>query len=308
MKYNKFLSAALLTLSIDLFAGTSASTYALYKQSISPAMSWADNGILTVPKANTIGRNNINFGITSIDSGSINNQKLYLTSATLMLGTSEDVELGYTKKTFIWEDGERSDINMDTIHLKARLLHITDYYTPQIAFGINGASLSGGKVTNATKEEFLFNPYIAITIPIRVFTDNFIMTFTAVAENIMSEGDSTETFFSGGMDLQIYRDFYLMAEAHGLNTDDGEPPIVNIGFKYRYGWMSLGAGLFNISEDKLKEKKVNASENKEQYWMLHANITIPMGKIVKDLFPDEKKKPEPKFSERDMINQLGGRR
>ena len=273
------LLLATIFLSVSAFAQTSSSVYSLFKRSISPSMSWGDNGVMSVPKADTIGRGNINLGLVAVDSGQIDGQKLYLTSGTLMVGTSRDVELGVTKRTFIWEDGKRSDISMDTLHLKIRLLDVADYYIPKVAIGVNGASLTTNQF-NAT-EDFLFNPYLAVSVPIKVFTDNFIINVTGVAENVVSEGEETETFFSAGVDTKIFKHFYLLAEAQGIGNDESDA-IINLGAKARLGWFSLGAGLFNISQAKLKDQNINADENKEQYWMLHANVKIPLQKIFGD--------------------------
>lgn len=266
-------------LSVGAYAQTSSSVYSLFKRSISPSMSWGENGVMTVPKATTIGRGNVNLGLVTVDSGQIDSQKLYLTSATLMVGTSRDVELGYTKKAFIWEDGKRSNISMDTLHLKIRLLDLADYYIPQVAIGVNGASLSTNQFD--TTEDFLFNPYLAVTLPMRVFTDNFIINVTGVAENVVSEGENTETFFSAGVDMQLFKHLSLMAETQGLGNSKADP-IVNLGAKATLGWFSLGAGLFNISQAKLKDQNVNADSNQEQYWMLHANVKIPLHKLFGD--------------------------
>ncbi len=268
-----------LFLSVSVYAQTSSSTYSLFKRSISPSMSWGDNGIMSVPKANTIGRGNINLGMTAVDSGQIDGDKLYLTSATLMVGTSRDVELGYTKKAFIWEDGKRSDVSMDTLHLKVRILDLSDYYTPQVAIGVNAASLAANQF-NSVKDR-LFNPYLAVTYPMKIFTEDFIVNLTGVAETVISEGENTETFLSAGIDTQIYKNYYLMIETQGVGNDNYNP-IVNLGAKVRLGWFSIGAGLFNISQEKFEDQNVNADSNDEQYWMIHTNVTIPLQKLFGD--------------------------
>jgi hypothetical protein len=262
-------------------------------------MNWGENGLMLVPKAQPIGKGNINLGITSLDSGKIQGEKLYLTTGTIMIGTSEDVEIGLSKRTFIWENGDRSDVQMDSFHLKARVLNLTDYYTPQISVGVNGVSVSANSFDK--QENILYNPYVAITIPIRMFTDNFIISITGVAEKLYSDGEGGEPIYSAGADMILYDTLYLMAEAQGVGQDN-EDPVINIGGKVKYGWFSLGAGIFNIQQDKIKDGNIDAQENKEQYWMVSLNMNIPL----LELFGGGDKSP--KVKEEDKPEEpYGGR-
>ena len=271
---------------MNLSAETVASEFSLFKRVISPSMNWGSNGLMLVPKAQPIGKGNINVGVTSVDSGQIQGEKLYLTTGTLMLGVSDDVEIGVSKRAFIWENGDRSDIEMDSFHLKARIFNLTDYYTPQIAVGINGASIASNEFSN--QEDILYNPYLAVTFPIKVFTDNYLFSVTAVAERIYNNTEATETVFSAGADMVLYDTVYLMAETQGINQDN-EDPVVNIGAKIKYGWISVGAGIFNISQDKVVSGEIGAEENSEQYWMATLNLNIPL----LNLFGENKRKEPP---------------
>jgi len=285
-----------------LLAETRASEFSLFKRIIGPSMNWGENGLMLVPKATPIGKGNLDFGITSVDSGKIQGEKLYLTTATVMIGTSDDVEVGLSKRTFIWENGDRSDINMDSFHLKARVLNLTDYYTPKVAVGVNGVSIKNNKFDD--NSNILYNPYLAITLPIRVFTDNFIISATAVAEKVYVNGESSKTFYSAGADMVFFKTLYLIAEAQGLNKKD-EDPVINVGAKLKYGWFSIGAGLFNIQKDKVKSGEVGTEENKEQYWMVSVNLNIPLLKIFgldKKEPPKKEKKEEKGLSEKDLYN------
>lgn len=264
-----------------------ASEFSLFKRVISPSMNWGENGLMTVPKAQPIGKGNINIGVTSVDSGQIQGENLYLTTGTLMIGTSDDVEIGVSKRTFIWENGDRSDIEMDSFHLKARVFNLTDYYTPQVSVGVNGASIASNQFSD--QEDILYNPYVAVTLPIRVFTDNFLVSATAVAEKVYNNGESTQMMYSAGADMVLFETLYLMAEAQGLNQET-EDPIMNIGAKLKYGWISVGAGLFNISKDKMEAGDLGSEENKEQYWMANVNLNIPL----LNLFGETKRKEAPK--------------
>jgi hypothetical protein len=295
IKITNLITSAALLASVNLYAETIASEFSLFKRVISPSMNWGENGLMIVPKAQPIGKGNVNIGITSVDSGKIQGEKLYLTTGTLMIGTSDDVEIGISKRTFIWENGDRSDIDMDSFHLKARIFNLTDYYTPQIAVGVNGASIASNDFND--QEDILYNPYVVVTLPIKVFTENFLVSVTGVAERVYNNGEATETVFSAGADMVLYDTLYLMAEAQGLEQET-EAPIYNIGAKLKYGWFSIGGGIFNISEDKIKAGEVGTEENKEQYWMANVNLEIPL----LNLFGDSKRKTPP-VSELSEINE-----
>jgi len=270
------ITTSLVVLTTNVNAETIASEFSLFKRITSPAMNWGENGLMLVPKAQPIGKGDVNFGFTSLNSGQIQGEKLYLTTGTLMVGTSEDVEVGISKRTFIWENGDKTDIEMDSFHLKARVLQLTDYYTPQIAIGVNGVSVQANSFDDSSN--VLYNPYVVVTLPVRMFTDNFIISVTGVAEKLYSEGEGGETIFSAGADIVLYDTLYLMAEAQGIGQEV-EEPVINLGAKLKYGWMSIGAGLFNIQQQKIQDGDIGADENKEQYWMASINLEIPLLKI-----------------------------
>jgi len=295
----KLLSAlAIVACTTVVNAQTNASEFSLFKRIISPAMNWGDNGVMLVPKAQPIGKGVIDLGVTSLDSGQIQGEKLYLTTGTIMIGTSDDVEVGLSKRTFIWENGDRSDIQMDSFHLKARIINFTDYYTPQVSIGVNGVSVAANEFDD--NKDILYNPYLVVTIPVRMFTDNFIVSITGVAEKLYSNGEGGETIFSAGADMKLYDTVYLMAEAQGIGQDE-EDPVINIGAKVKYGWVSFGAGMFNIQQNKVKDGNINSDENKEQYWMVNMNIKIPLLKLFggdkKTKVPQQPvEPPQPKIS------------
>ncbi len=293
-KIFSILTASAIALSINVYAETVASEFSLFKRITSPAMNWGENGLMLVPKAQPIGKGDVNIAFTSVDSGQIQGEKLYLTTGTLMIGTSEDVEVGLSKRTFIWENGDRTDVEMDSFHLKARVLSLTEFYTPQIAVGVNGSSIAANSFDN--QKDILYSPYVVMTIPIRVFTDNFLVSLTGVAEKIYNDGESTDTIFSAGADMVLFKTVYLMAEAQGIGQEE-EDPVINIGGKVKYGWFSIGAGLFNIAQNKIKDGDVGAEENKEQYWMASVSMEVPLLKLFgggekmkSDLTEEEKAK------------------
>ncbi len=56
---------------VSLSAETIASEFSLFKRITSPSMNWGENSMMLVPKANPIGKGNINISATSVDSGKI---------------------------------------------------------------------------------------------------------------------------------------------------------------------------------------------------------------------------------------------
>lgn len=234
-----------------LFAAEGEQEFALFKRTVSPVMMWGENGVLTVPKATTVGRGNAYVGIFGQQAGTLNGLDLYLTSATAMIGTSADVELGYTRRQLIWEDLYFTDMSMDTFHLKARVLDFGKDVMPSVAVGMNGVSVVDNSFSQTS--DILFNPYVVATSYIEIIPDFFDLSITALAETIMSEGKFGVPQFSIGADAQLMNMIYVFAEMQGLqiNLEDFDlsksmNEIVNIGAKVKYGWVSFGVGMFNI--------------------------------------------------------------
>ena len=234
-----------------LFAAEGEQEFALFKRIVSPVMMWGENGVLTVPKATTVGQGNVYVGIFGQQAGMLNGIDLYLTSATAMIGTSADVELGYTRRQLIWADLYLTDMAMDTFHLKARVLDFGKDVMPSVAVGVNGVSISDNSFTQTS--DILFNPYIVATSYIEIIPDFFDLSITALGETIMSAGKFGVPQFSIGVDAQLMDMFYVFAEMQGLQVDLDEfdlsqsmNEIVNLGAKVKYGWVSLGVGMFNI--------------------------------------------------------------
>jgi len=259
------------------FAETRDSEFALFKRSISPVYNWGENGLITVPKATPLGTGNIHFGASVQDSGKIEGDNLYLTAASIMIGTSSDVEFGYTKRQFIWDDGDKTDLDMDTYHFKARIFHIADSFIPQVALGINAVSLNDNEFTK--EDDILFNPYLCATVNIPLIPEKFVLSATGVVENLYNEGKSSNAFFSAGADLAIFNTVYLLAEVQGLNKDK-EDPIYNFGVKLKSGWFSFGVTMFNAIQNEVTADDDLDNED-STYYMGYASIEIPLGKIFK---------------------------
>ncbi|MCK5157181.1 MAG: hypothetical protein KAQ69_12195, partial [Spirochaetales bacterium] len=163
-----FIALFLLCLSL-IFAGEGELEFALFKRTVAPVMMWGENGVLTIPKASTIGRLNSYVGMFGQQAGQLNGLDLYLTSLTVMVGSSEDVELGYTRRQLIWEDFYFTDMAMDTIHLKTRVLDFGEDVMPSVSVGMNGVSLVDN--TFANENDILFNPYVVATSYISILPD-----------------------------------------------------------------------------------------------------------------------------------------
>ena len=179
-------------------------------------------------------------------AGTIEGLDLYLTSVSLMAGTSDDVEFGYTRRQLIWEDLYFSNLSMDTFHLKARFLNFGDYLIPQAAIGVNAVSLVDNKFTD--RNDILFNPYLAVTSTIPLFTSKILLSVTAVAETIMNENQLGKYQFSGGADINLFNFLYGFAEVQGFDPNAlVAEQVVNAGVKLRLGPLSAGIGMFNMS-------------------------------------------------------------
>jgi len=239
------LALALLLCIASAVAQTENTEFALFKRTIAPVMRWGENGIMTVPKATTLGKANFFIGAMGQQAGTIEGLGLYLTSVSLMAGTSDDVEFGYTRRQLIWEDLYFSNLSMDTFHMKARFLNIADYFIPQAAIGVNAVSLVDNKFTD--RNDILFNPYLALTSTIPIFTPKILFSVTAVAETIMNKDQLGQYQFSGGADLNLFNFLYGFAEIQGFDPNSVQSEVLNVGVKLRLGFLSAGVGMFNIS-------------------------------------------------------------
>lgn len=278
----------------QLFAASGDLEFALFKRTVSPVMKWGENGVLTVPKATTVGRTNTYVGIFGQQAGSINGMDLYLTSLTAMAGSSEDVELGYTRRQLIWEDFYFTDMAMDTFHLKARILDFNQDLIPEVAVGMNGVSLVDNSFSNT--KDILFNPYLVATSNLRIIPDFLELSVTALAETIMSEGEFGKPQFSIGADVQLLNFLYAFGEMQGLQVDlenfdlsKTSNEMVNVGAKVKFGWVSVGVGMFNIirvtdteSEDSSVADNITEStfDLDNAKYMASVIVEIPLGQIT----------------------------
>ena len=265
-----FMLLCLLSISY-LFGMTKDSEFALFKRSVSPVYEWGENGIMTVQKATTIGKNNFYMGINTLDAGKLQGDRLFLTSATVMFSSSEDVEIGYTKRVFVWDDLDYANLKMDTFHLKGRFFNMTENLIPQIAVGVNAVSL---KDESYNKRDMLYDIYLVATSQFNYF-ENFKLSVTASAERLYDEHQTSDVMFSGGVDMIVLKHLYLLAEIQGINKN-GDNGIINVGAKLKLGWFSIGGGIFNLTREEFSKGDLNDEKN---YWIANMTLEIPFGKI-----------------------------
>ena len=272
-----FTFTALLLLCQAAWAETKQSEFALFKRTISPVYKWGANGAITVPKAVPVGKGTIYLGSSIQDSGKIEGDRLFLTDVTLMAGTSDDVEFGWTKRQFIWDDFDKTDLSMDTFNFKARIFHMTDAYIPQIAIGLNAVSLSENEFSE--EEDILFNPFITTTIQAPFMDNKVVVSATGVIEAIHNEGKSSELFFSAAADVTLFDMLCLITEVHGLNKAE-EDYIFNIGARATYGWFSIGIASYNLVEGDVKAEE-GSSENDSTDIKAYALVEVPFMSFFK---------------------------
>lgn len=264
-------------------AQTAETEFALFKRMISPVMKWGENGVLTVPKATTIGKTNFYAGLSGQEAGTVQGLKLYMTSASLIAGTSADVELGYTHRQLIWEDLYLTNVSMDTFHLKTRFLDFGKYFLPQAAIGVNAVSLVNNKFED--RNDILFNIYLAATSSIPIFTPRLLFSVTAVAETIMARDQLGTYMFSGGADLNIFDVLFAFAEVQGFNPTTPNNEVINLGGKLQIGGLSVGVGMFNIIRQKLVSEDIIENIESSVFnfdnakWMVSIVYEIKLGNI-----------------------------
>lgn len=256
-------------------AASKQSEFALFKRSINPDYKWGENGVITIPKAIPTGKWNIYAAGSAQDSGSIEGDRIYLTSGTIMVGTSDDVEFGYTRRQFIWDNFDKTDLSMDTYSFKARVFHMTDSILPQVALGVNAVSLKNNEFDN--QEDILFNPYMAVTIRVPLFTEKAVLSATGVAESIYNEGESSDLFFSAGADLVFFDMVYLLAEVQGIDKAQDDY-VVNVGAKVKIGWFSLGLAGYNVVKKDVSTGDTGFSDDSTDL-RAYASVEIPLGKM-----------------------------
>ncbi len=257
-------------------AGSKEEKFSLFKRTISPIYDMGGNGLISVPKATPLDGGTLFAGVNVKEAGKVNNEDIYLVSGSLMVGLFNFLEVGYTNRHFIWDDSY-SDISMDTLSAKARVFNSNATILPDVAVGVNAVSLNGNEFEE--EEDVLFNPYVAATFEFPVIENVLDISTTATAETVYNDGDSGDLFFSAGTDIKLFNFLYLLTEFQGINKED-EDCVVNLGAKAEFGWLSVGATIYNAIEGEIGSGDEAITEDSSHY-SAYANVKIPFGKIAK---------------------------
>jgi len=257
-------------------AETATNEFAMFKRTISPAWLWGENGELTIPKATPIGKYNFYAAMSGQDAGQIQGEKLYNTNTSFVFGTSDDAEIGYTKRQLYWANGDRTDLKSDVFHIKARVLNLAESFIPQLSVGVIGMSLKDNQFTSTS--EILFNPFAAATINVPLFSEHHVLSITATAETLYADGESTDTFYNAGADLSLFdRKLIIAVEQQGIGKTDSKS-IMNAGVKLKlWDFLSLGAGKFNMSKSAV-DKTISQANS---YTMFFVSLELPLGRWSK---------------------------
>lgn len=222
-----------------------ADNFSQFKRTIAPSYLIGRNGLITLPTAHTIGRYNVYLGTTATEAGEIRGESLYNTRTSLVVGTSEDVELGYTRNVLIWEDGDRTDLDADVYHFKARVFHLADSLLPQVAIGSLAMSLRENDFDSSS--DVLFAPFVVATSVIPLGERHHV-ALTGDMEWLYNSGEQTERFFNAGVSLSLFDGALVAAyEQLGVGRDDFDP-IGNLAIQGVWRDMiSVGIGLYDVA-------------------------------------------------------------
>lgn len=268
-----FISSLIAILPDIAAAETAASEFALFKRTMTPVWQWGENGILTVPKAPPIGKYNIYAALSGQEAGEIQGEKLYNTNASIVIGTSDDAEIGYTRRQLIWKNGDRTDLESDVFHIKTRVINLAEFFIPQLSVGVIGSSLRDNQFTDT--KEILFNPFAAATVNIPLFSKKHRMSITGVAETLYSSGEATDAFYDAGLDISFFDNtLTFMAEYQGIDKEAADV-ILNAGAKLKlFDFLNIGGGMFNMSQS----KKDNSVSQNNAYTMAFVSVELPLGR------------------------------
>lgn len=277
---NSMFKWALLLSGLLLFcspasADTSTAEFALFKRSITPVYLWGTNGIVATPQASPVGKHNVYVASMGSNAGTIQGEKLYNTRTTIVIGTSDDVELGYTKNTLYWENGDRTDLDADIFHFKARIFNMAKYFIPQVAVGTLGVSLNANRFDS--ERDILFNPYITSTVNIPLFTKSIIFSVTFDNEWVYLSGEKTDYVANLGVSISLFNGKILFATEYQGFEEGADSAILNLAITGKIGGLSVGWGRFNMLGSSV-EKDMDLSNS---YTIAYVGYSLPFGKWFK---------------------------
>ena len=203
---------------------TSGLDWAFFKNYMSPAWVWGENGLITIPIADTLGQGHVALSMTGIDAGKLQGEPMAFSTVSLQVGTSTDVELGYTKKFLLYK-WLRTDIEGETFHMKVKLLDLSELnaFTPKLSLGTIAFALTN-KDNYSTKDMF-FNIFAVASQNIAVGRLHLGYEFGMV-------GQATSTgFFFLGADVPI-GPVSIVGEYVGSDVE-GKGGVTNAGICYK---------------------------------------------------------------------------
>ena len=225
MKY-KFVVLALFL--ILAFSATSASAvvttgldWAFFKNYNSPAWVWGVNGLITMPIAQTMGKGRVAVSLSGIDCGTLQGKQMVFSTASLQVGTSSDVELGYTKKFLAW-DWNRTDVEGEILHLKVKILDVAEN-APKVSIGTIAFALTNKD--NYSAKDMFFDVFAVVSQQIGIGRIHLGYEFGMVGQA------TSKPFLFAGTDIPI-GPLLLIGEYVGSDKD-GQGGVTNAGISYK---------------------------------------------------------------------------
>jgi hypothetical protein len=223
MKF-KLLGLALLILLGTVATASAATTgldWAFFKNYMAPAWVWGQNGLITIPIAETLGKGHVALSFNGIDSGKLQDKQLVYTTASLQIGTSSDVELGYTKKFLVW-NWMRTDIEGETLHLKVKVFDVSES-APKISLGTIAFALTNKD--NYSAKDMFFDVFAVLSQNLSIARIHLGYEFGMVGQA------TSKAFFFAGTDIPI-GPFSILGEYVGSDKE-GQGGVSNAGLSFR---------------------------------------------------------------------------
>ncbi|MFH1429476.1 MAG: hypothetical protein ABIH39_07005 [Candidatus Margulisiibacteriota bacterium] len=225
------------------YSATSGLDFAMFKRYASPAYILNENGLLTIPIADTIGKGKIAVAASGINAGEIDGTGVYYSTGTIVFGTSDDVEIGISKKALVYtDDFSRTDIGGVTFHLKLRLVNLGDFI-PKVSIGMVATSLTDEN--EITKFNTFIDAFAVASSEVTFWGTTFAIHGGAESGFI---GDTrSELFFFAGSSISII-DFINVAGEYVGAKETGEEGIINVTAAIRvYKGLEISLSMLDIN-------------------------------------------------------------
>lgn len=248
-------------------ANASADHFSRFKQTITPSYLLGVNGLVTIPTADTVGRHNAFVGATVVDAGEVAGESLYNVRASAVFGSSDDVELGYTRNTLIWDNGDRTEMDADVFHFKVRLLNLANSFIPKVAFGTLAMSVRENEFDQGS--DVLFAPFVVATSRFPL-ADGHELTVTADMEWLHHGGQDSEQFFNAGIAGSFWHEkLTVVLEKQGIGRDgDDAEAVTNVAVQAKlYDMFTLGLGVYDLDR----------YSDTDEGMMIKLGFSLPLG-------------------------------